>query len=175
MNQHLEIKFFTLRNFYILPALIKLSLQKKALELSNKKAYYEYFFEAKYIAGLVLQGTEIKSLRSGKASFNDSYCLFDKGELFVKSLHISEYAFGTYTNHEPLQERKLLLTKRELKKLEGKIKEKGYSIIPLKIFLSEKGFAKMEIGLGKGKKNYDKRETIKERENDRDVKRKYGV
>ncbi len=145
------------------------------MELSNKKAYYEYFFEAKYIAGLVLQGTEIKSLRAGKASFNDSYCLFDKGELYVKSLHISEYSFGTYANHEPLQERKLLLTKRELKKLEGKIKEKGYSIIPLKIFLSEKGFAKMEIGLGKGKKNYDKRETIKERENDRDVKRKYGV
>ncbi len=145
------------------------------MELSNKKAYYEYFFEAKYIAGLVLQGTEIKSLRAGKASFNDSYCIFDKGELFVKSLHISEYAFGTYANHEPLQERKLLLTKRELRKLEGKIKEKGYSIIPLKIFLSEKGFAKIEIGLGKGKKNYDKRETIKERENDRDVKRKYGV
>lgn len=145
------------------------------MELSNKKAYYEYFFEAKYIAGLVLQGTEIKSLRAGKASFNDSYCLFDKGELYVKSLHISEYSFGTYTNHEPLQERKLLLTKRELRKLEGKIKEKGYSIIPLKIFISEKGLAKMEIGLGKGKKNYDKRETIKQRENDRDVKRKYGV
>jgi SsrA-binding protein len=145
------------------------------MDLSNRKAYYEYFFEAKYIAGIVLQGTEIKSLRAGKASFNDSYCIFDKGELYVKSLHISEYAFGTYTNHEPLQERKLLLNKRELKKLEGKIKEKGYSIIHLKIFLSEKGLAKVEIGLGKGKKNYDKRETIKTRENDRDVKRKYGI
>ena len=145
------------------------------MELSNKKAYYEYFFEAKYIAGIVLRGTEIKSLRAGKASFNDSYCMFHNGELFVKSLHISEYAFGTYTNHEPMQERKLLLTKRELKKLEGKIKEKGYSIIPLKIFLSDKGLARIEIGLGKGKKNYDKRETIKARENERDVKRKYGV
>jgi len=145
------------------------------LELSNKKAYYEYFFESTYTAGIVLQGTEIKSLRSGKASFNDSYCVFFKGELFVKSLHISEYSFGTYANHEPLQERKLLLTKRELRKLEGKSREKGYSIIPLKIFLSEKGLAKVEIGLGKGKKNYDKRETIKERENDRDVKRKYGI
>lgn len=145
------------------------------MELSNKKAYFEYFFEAKYIAGMVLVGTEIKSLRSGKASFNDSYCLFNRGELYVKSLHISEYAFGTYTNHEPLQERKLLLTKRELKKLENKIKEKGYSIIPLKIFINEKGLAKMEIGLGKGKKIYDKRETIKSRENDRDVKRKYGL
>ncbi len=145
------------------------------MELSNRKAYYEYSFEAKYIAGLVLQGTEIKSLRSGKASFNDSYCLFEKGELYVKSLHISEYAFGTYTNHEPLQERKLLLNKRELRKLESKIKEKGYSIIPLKIFISEKGFAKMEIGLGKGKKIYDKRDSIKERETDRDIKRKYGI
>jgi SsrA-binding protein len=93
----------------------------------------------------------------------------------VKSLHISEYSFGTITNHQPLQERKLLLTKRELKKLENKIKEKGYSIIPLRIFFSEKGIAKIEIGLGKGKKNYDKRNTIKERESDREVKRKYGV
>jgi len=145
------------------------------LEISNRKAYYEYYIEDKYIAGLVLSGTEIKSLRAGKASFNDSYCIFDRGELYVKSLHISEYSFGTYANHEPLQERKLLLNKKELKKLEGKIKEKGYSIIPLKIFLSEKGFFKMEIGLGKGKKIYDKRETIKERESDRDVKRKYGI
>ncbi|MEO8772025.1 MAG: SsrA-binding protein SmpB [Ferruginibacter sp.] len=145
------------------------------MELNNRKAYYEYFFETTYIAGMVLAGTEIKSLRTGKASFNDSYCFFNKGELYVKSLHISEYAFGTYTNHEPLQERKLLLNKRELRKLETKIKEKGYSIIPLRIFISEKGLAKMEIGLGKGKKTFDKRNTIKERESDRDVKRKYNV
>ena len=145
------------------------------MELTNRKAHYEYFFEATYIAGMVLSGTEIKSLRAGKASFNDSYCLFHNGELFVKSLHISEYAFGTYSNHEPLQERKLLLNKRELKKLENMIKEKGYSIIPLKLFLAESGYFKMEIGLGKGKKNYDKRDSIKERETDRDIKRKYGV
>ena len=145
------------------------------MELSNRKAYYEYYFEEKYIAGLVLSGTEIKSLRTGKASFNDSYCIFQKGELFVKSLYISEYSFGTIHNHEPLQERKLLLHKKELRKLENKIKEKGYSIIPLKIFIAENGFAKMEIGLGRGKKIYDKRETIKEREADRDIKRKYGV
>lgn len=145
------------------------------MELSNRKAYYEYYFEAKYIAGMVLSGTEIKSLRTGKASFNDSYCIFHKGELFVRSLHISEYSFGTINNHEPLQERKLLLHKKELRKLENKIKEKGYSIIPLKIFIAENGFAKMEIGLGRGKKIYDKRETIKEREADRDIKRKYGV
>ncbi|MBS1733550.1 MAG: SsrA-binding protein SmpB [Bacteroidetes bacterium] len=145
------------------------------LELNNRKAFHEYFFEATFIAGIVLQGTEIKSLRAGKASFNDSYCIFHKGELFVKSLHISEYAFGTYTNHEPLQERKLLLTKRELRKLEAKSREKGYNIIPLRIFLSETGFAKVEIGLGKGKKSYDKRETIKERDTGRDIKRKYGI
>ena len=145
------------------------------MELTNKKAYHEYFFEATYTAGIVLAGTEIKSLRTGKASFNDSYCIFENGELFVKSLHISEYAFGTYANHEPLQERKLLLNKKELRKLEAKTKEKGYSIIPLKIFINEKGLAKMDIGLGKGKKNYDKRETLKQRENERDVKRKYGL
>jgi SsrA-binding protein len=145
------------------------------MELSNRKAYYEYQFETKYIAGLVLAGTEIKSIRAGKVSFNDSYCLFDKGELFVKSLHIAEYSFGNINNHIPMQERKLLLKKKELKKLENKIKEKGYTIIPLKIFISEKGFAKIEIGLGKGKKIFDKRETIKARETDRDVKRKYGV
>ena len=145
------------------------------MEISNRKAYHDYFFEAKYIAGLVLAGTEIKSLRNGKASFVDSYCYFHDGELFVKSLHISEYSYGTYNNHEPLQERKLLLTKRELRKLEAKTTEKGYSIIPLKIFLTDRGFFKMEIGLGKGKKMYDKRETIKERETDRDIKRKYGI
>jgi SsrA-binding protein len=145
------------------------------LDLSNRKAYYEYSIEAKYIAGLVLSGTEIKSLRAGKASFNDSYCIFDKGELFVKNLHISEYNFGTHYNHEPMQERKLLLNKKELRKWENKIKEKGYTIVPLKIFISEKGLAKMEIGLGKGKKIYDKRDSIKARESDRDVKRKYGI
>lgn len=124
---------------------------------------------------MVLAGTEIKSLRAGKASFNDSYCYFHRGELFVKSLHISEYAYGTYTNHQPMQERKLLLNKKELSKLESKTKEKGYSIIPLRIFLAESGYFKMEIGLGKGKKHYDKRETLKERDTERDIKRKYGV
>ena len=145
------------------------------MEFLNRKAHFEYFFEATYIAGMVLAGTEIKSLRAGKLSFNDSYCIFHQGELFVKSLHISEYAFGTYINHEPLQERKLLLNKKELKKLETKIQEKGYSIIPIRIFFSEKGLAKLEIGLGKGKKHFDKRNTIKERESDREIKRKYGI
>lgn len=145
------------------------------MELNNRKAYHDYFFEQTFTAGMVLRGTEIKSLRNGKASFIDSYCIFEKGELFVKSLHISEYAYGTYTNHEPMQERKLLLNKKELKKLEAKTREKGYSIIPLRIFINEKGLAKMDIGLGRGKKSYDKRETIKQRENDRDLKRQYGL
>lgn len=145
------------------------------MEISNRKAFHDYFFDDTYIAGIVLTGTEIKSLRAGKASFNDSFCTFYKGELFIRSLYIAEYAFGTYSNHRPLQERKLLLNKRELQKLETKINEKGYSIIPLKLFLTEKGLFKMEIGVGKGKKHYDKRESIKERETDRDIKRKYGI
>lgn len=145
------------------------------MTINNKKAFHEYFFETRYVAGIVLTGTEIKSLRLGKASFNDSYCVFYSGELFLKNLHISEYSFGTYHNHAPMQERKLLLQKKELKKLEAKSKEKGYSIIPLQVFINDKGLAKVEIGLGKGKKLYDKRETIKERETDRDIKRKYSV
>lgn len=144
------------------------------MEISNRKAYFEYYIEAKLVAGIVLTGTEIKSIRAGKASFNDSYCIFDKGELFIRSLHISEYNFGTHYNHEPLQERKLLLQKKELKKWENKIKEQGFTIVPLRIFISEKGYAKVEIGLGKGKKLYDKRETIKKRDTDRELKRNYN-
>jgi SsrA-binding protein len=141
------------------------------MELSNRSAFHEYFIEQRFIAGLVLSGTEVKSLRAGKASFNDAYCFFHKGELFVKSLHISEYKMGTIYNHMPTQERKLLLSKKELRKLEGKMKEKGYTIVPLKIFFSAEGWAKMEIGLGKGKKVHDKRDTIKQRENDRELRR----
>ena len=140
-------------------------------EIRNRSAFHDYFIEDSYIAGMVLVGTEVKALRNGKASFNDSYCLFNDGELFIKHLHISEYAFGTTQRHEPLQERKLLLTKKELKKLETKSSEKGFSIVPLKIFFSENGFAKLEIGLGKGKKVFDKRETIKQRDTDREIRR----
>lgn len=120
---------------------------------------------------MVLLGTEVKSLRAGRASFNDSYCIINKGELWLKSMHISEYSHGTTNNHDPLRDRKLLLKKRELAKLESKIKEKGYTIIPLRIFFNEKRLIKIEIGLGKGKKQYDKRETIKQRDNDRELKR----
>jgi SsrA-binding protein len=141
------------------------------VELRNRAAFHEYYFETTYIAGMVLVGTEVKAIRNGKVSFNDAYCLFEKGELYVKNLHISEYAFGTTQRHEPTQERKLLLHRKELKKLESKIREKGYTIIPLKIFFTEKNIAKLEIGLGKGKKVHDKRETIKNREVERDIKR----
>lgn len=145
------------------------------MEISNRKAYFEFSILQKYTAGIVLTGTEIKSVREGKASFNDSYCLFFKGELFLRNLHIAEYGFGGVYNHEPTRERKLLLRKPELRKLQAKIKEKGYTIVPLRLFISEKGFAKVEIGLGKGKKSFDKRETIKARETEREIRRKYGV
>src|SRR5688572_13946738 len=139
--------------------------------ISNRSAYHEYFIEDKYDAGMVLTGTEVKSLRDGRASFNDAYCYFHKGELWIKSLHIAEYSHGTVNNHEPLRERKLLLQKRELKKLEAKMKEQGYTIVPLRIYFNEKGLAKLEIGLGKGKKLHDKRESIKSRDVEREMKR----
>jgi SsrA-binding protein len=141
------------------------------MEIKNRSAFFEYQIDDKYDAGIVLSGTEVKSLRAGKANFNDSYCLFEGLELFVQSLHISEYEFGTYANHNPIKERKLLLKKKELRKLQTKVKEKGYSIIPLRIYFSENGLAKMQIGLGKGKKLHDKRESIKQRDADRDLKR----
>lgn len=145
------------------------------MEISNRKAYFEFSIIQKYTAGIVLSGTEIKSLRLGKASFNDSYCVFFKGELFLRSFHIAEYKFGGVYNHDPIRERKLLLRKTELKKLESKLKEKGYSIIPLRLFISEGGLAKVDIGLGKGKKVHDKRDSIKARESEREIRRKFGV
>lgn len=116
-------------------------------------------------------GTEVKSLREGKASFNDSYCIIHKGEIWLKSLHIAEYSHGTVNNHEPLRDRKLLLHKREIKKIEAKLKEKGYTLVPLRIFFNEKGFAKIEIGLAKGKKMHDKRESIRQKDVEREMKR----
>jgi len=140
-------------------------------EIRNRQAYYDYFIDDKYDAGMVLTGTEVKSLRAGRASFNDSYCYFHRGEMWIKSLHIAEYSHGTSSNHDPLRERKLLLNKKELRKIESKIKEKGVTVIPLRIFFSDKGLAKIELGLGKGKKLYDKRETIKQRDNQREMKK----
>jgi SsrA-binding protein len=141
------------------------------MDIKNRSAFFEYYIDDKYTAGIVLTGTEVKSLRAGKASFNDSYCLFQKGELWIRSLHIAEYSHGTFNNHDPIRERKLLLNRRELKKLEAKIKEKGYTIVPLRLFFNEKSLAKIEIGLGKGKKLHDKRDTIKQRDTEREMKR----
>jgi SsrA-binding protein len=139
--------------------------------LNNRQALHEYFIDAKYEAGMVLLGTEVKSLRDGKASFNDSYCVLNKGEVWVKSLHIAQYSHGTVNNHDPLRDRKLLLQKREIKKIEAKLKEKGYTLIPLKIFFNSKGLAKIEIGLARGKKLFDKRETLKKKEATREMQR----
>lgn len=120
---------------------------------------------------MVLAGTEVKSIRDGKVNFVDSFCVFFKGELWVRNMHIAEYRFGTTNNHLAVHDRKLLLTKRELRKLENRIKDPGNTIIPLRIYFSEKGFAKLEIGLGKGKKQYDKRESIKQRDTQKEIKR----
>jgi SsrA-binding protein len=144
---------------------------KSVTEIRNRQAFYEYFIDEKYVAGIVLTGTEVKSLREGKASFNDSFCVVQQGELFIRSFHISEYSHGTVNNHDPVRERKLLLTKREIKKLEAKMKEKGYTIIPLRLFFNEKNLVKVEIGLAKGKKLHDKRDTIKQRDTEREMKR----
>jgi len=141
------------------------------VEIKNRSAFHEYFFDNKYVAGIVLTGTEVKSLREGKASFNDSYCIIHKGEMWLKSLHIAEYSHGTTNNHDPIRDRKLLLQKREINKIETKLKEKGYTLIPLLIFFNEKNLIKVEIGLGKGKKLHDKRETIKKRDVEREMKR----
>ncbi len=141
------------------------------MEIKNRSAYFEYFIDAKYEAGMVLLGTEVKSLRGGRSSFNDSHCIFHKGEIWLKSLHIAEYSHGTVNNHDPLRDRKLLLHKREIIKIQTKLKEKGYTLIPLRIFFNEKNLVKVELGLGKGKKLHDKRESIKKKETDREIKR----
>jgi SsrA-binding protein len=140
-------------------------------EIKNRSAYHEYFIEDKYDAGMVLVGTEVKSIRDGKVNFADSFCVFHQGELWVRNMHIAEYRFGNTNNHMSVHDRKLLLTKKELRKLENKIKEKGFTLVPLRIFFNEKGYVKMEIGLGKGKKLYDKRESIKQRDTQKEIKR----
>jgi len=139
--------------------------------IKNRPATFEYAIEDKLTAGMVLTGSEIKSIRVGKVSFNDAYCFFYHNELWIKSLYIAEYVNAGYAGHDPVRERKLLLNKRELKKWQQKIKEKGNTIVPLAVFINEKGFAKIEIGLGKGKKLHDKRESIKSRDAEREMKR----
>lgn len=145
---------------------------KNTVNIKNKKAKFEYEILDKYTAGIVLTGTEIKSIRDSKASIAESFCEFnEQGELFVINMTIQEYVYGNYYNHAPKAERKLLLNKRELKKLEKEVRNVGLTIVPLRLFINENGYAKLEIALAKGKKLYDKRDTIKDRDNKRNLDR----
>jgi SsrA-binding protein len=139
------------------------------VNIKNRKASFEFTFIDKFVAGIVLSGTEIKSIKEGKASLQEAYCYIFNQEIYIKSMHIAEFTEGTFNNHEPLRERKLLLEKKEIQKIETKFNEKGLAIIPLRLFVNNRGFAKIEIALAKGKKIYDKRDSIKER----DVKREF--
>ncbi len=141
------------------------------IKIRNKRGSWEYFLVEKFVAGIVLTGTEIKSIRNGKASLAESYCYFEGGELFVRNMHIAEYSYGTYNNHLAKRDRKLLLNKRELKRLNRQVKEKSMTIVPVLLFVNTKGLAKLEIALAKGKHFYDKRETLKEKDHKREIDR----
>jgi SsrA-binding protein len=146
-------------------------MEMNEINIRNKKAWHDYEILDKFVAGIQLTGTEIKSIRAGKASLVDSYCYFVRGELYVKGMHISEYDFGNLNNHFPKRDRKLLLTHRELKKLEKNIKEKGLTIVALKIFIAESSYAKLEIALARGKREFDKREDLKKKDSKRELDR----
>lgn len=145
------------------------------VNIRNKRAYHDYEILEKYVAGIQLQGTEIKSIRMGKVSLAESYCLFQKGELYVRGMQIAEYAWGSYNKHIPGRDRKLLMTRHELKKLQRKTRESGLTISALRIFISDSGYAKLEIGLAKGKKEYDKRETLKRKDAQRQLDRLHKI
>lgn len=141
------------------------------VNIKNRKANFNYEIGDTFTAGMVLTGTEIKSIRQGKANLNDSYCVVDHGEIWVKGMHISEYSYGSYNNHLARRDRKLLLTKKEIMKIAKESDTPGYTIVPLRLFISDKGYAKLVIGIGRGKKEYDKRQSIKEREDKRNIDR----
>lgn len=145
--------------------------KKSPVSIRNKKASFEYFFVETYTAGIVLTGTEIKSIRQGKVSLVDSYCYIHNGEIWVKGMNISPYFFGSYNNHEAKRDRKLLLTKKEIHKLQEATKQVGFTIVPTLVFIDAKGRAKVDIALAKGKKEYDKRQTLKEKEDRREMDR----
>ena len=149
-------------------------MEKKSnnnITIKNKRAEHEYFLMETLTAGIVLTGTEIKSIRNGKASLADSYCSFKGNEIFVIGMHIAEYDKGTYNNHDPKRDRKLLLTARELRKLKNKVQEKGLTIIPVVLYINEKGLAKLDIALARGKHYYDKRESLKTKDSKRDIEK----
>lgn len=141
------------------------------IAIKNKKASHDYEFIEKFVAGIMLKGTEIKSVREGKVTLSDAYCFFSNSELFIRGMHISEYWWGNLNNHDPLRERKLLLKTRELRKLERKVKETGLTIVVIKVFINDRGLAKAEIALSRGKKEYDKRETLKRKDANREMDR----
>ena len=141
------------------------------MQIKNKKAAFEYYFLDTYTAGIVLTGTEIKSIRLGKASLVDTYCEVYKGELWVKGMNISPYFYGSYANHSARRDRKLLLKKREIKRLEEEVKQPGLTIVPTLVFKDDKGLAKMDIALARGKREFDKRQTLKEKEDRREMDR----
>lgn len=143
----------------------------KDVNIRNKKASFEYQFLDTYVAGMMLTGTEIKSIRQGKVNLQDAYCLFVGDGLFVRQLNISHYSQGTHYNHDPLRDRKLLLQKRELNKLQSRLQDQGLTVVPTRLFISERGFAKLEIALAKGKKLFDKRDDIKSRDVKREMER----
>lgn len=143
------------------------------VNIENRRAKFEYQFLETHTAGIVLKGTEIKSIREGKAGLADSYCYFRNNELFIRNFHITEYSEASFYNHEPMRERKLLLTRQELSKLQKKIKDQGLTIIPVKLFIGDKGFAKLVIALAKGKKAFDKREDIKKRDLQKELNRQF--
>lgn len=148
-------------------------MKAEQVNIRNKRVRFDYEITDTYIAGIVLTGTEIKSIRAGKASLTDTYCLVENGEIWVKGMNISEYFYGSYNNHMPRRDRKLLLTKKEIAKISKAAEDPGYTIIPLKVFINERGLAKMQIGIGRGKKQYDKRQSIREREDKRNIDRMF--
>ncbi|MDA9563638.1 SsrA-binding protein SmpB [Flavobacteriales bacterium] len=141
------------------------------VNIKNRKASFEYHLVDKYVAGLQLLGTEIKSIRQSKASIGEAYCIFIKGELYIKNMHVAEYSHGGFVNHEPKRQRKLLLNRQELDKLEKKTKIKGFTIVPTRLFIGKNGYAKLEIALAEGKKLYDKRESLKQADDKRNMDR----
>lgn len=142
-------------------------MEAKNINIKNRRATFDYEIGDTYTAGMVLTGTEIKSIRAGKASLTDSYCVIDRGEVWVKGMNISEYFYGSYNNHLARRDRKLLLSKKEISKIEKAISDPGYTLIPLRLFISDRGYAKLVVGIARGKKQYDKRQSIKEREDKR--------
>ncbi|MEA3505746.1 MAG: SsrA-binding protein SmpB [Bacteroidota bacterium] len=140
------------------------------INIQNRKARHEYYLETEYVCGISLLGTEIKSIREGKAGLKEAYCYFKNGELFIKAMHIAEYKYGSSNNHEPKRDRKLLLKRRELTKLSNSVKTKGYSIIPVRLFINANGLAKLVVALAKGKQLHDKRNTLKEQDLKRQIR-----